>query len=148
VYNGATQESRLQPGHPVGAFYGYQIIGLFQSYDDVNKSAKQDGAAPGRFKYADVNHDGKITDSDRTFLEPQSQIHRGPQQSDLTIKHFDLFMLLYTSVGNKVLNGVKVLPISRRLLKRHECTGGNAIGTSGQLQWQRNEHQRPDSSCG
>jgi len=107
VYNGATQESRLQPGHPVGAFYGYQVVGLFQSYDDVNKSPKQDGAAPGRFKYADVNHDGMITDSDRTFFGNPNPRFTAGLNIGLTYKNFDLFMLLYTSVGNKVLNDVK-----------------------------------------
>ncbi len=63
-----TITSRIQPGHPLGAFFGYQVVGLFQSYDDVTKSPTQQDAAPGRFKYADVNHDGKITSDDRTFL--------------------------------------------------------------------------------
>ncbi|HEY4334481.1 MAG TPA: SusC/RagA family TonB-linked outer membrane protein, partial [Puia sp.] len=107
IYNGATLESRLQPGHPVGAFYGYQVVGLFQSYDDVNKSAKQDGAAPGRFKYADVNHDGKITDSDRTFFGNPNPKFTAGLNIGLNYKGFDLFMLMYTSIGNKVLNGVK-----------------------------------------
>ena len=26
-----TITSRIQPGHPLGAFFGYQVIGLFQS---------------------------------------------------------------------------------------------------------------------
>jgi hypothetical protein len=107
VYNGAIQESRLQPGHPVGAFYGYQVAGLFQSYDDVAKSPTQDGAAPGRFKYADVNHDGKITDADRTFFGNPNPKFTAGLNIGLNYKKFDLFMLLYTSMGNKVLNGVK-----------------------------------------
>jgi len=38
--------------------------------------------------------------------KPQSQFTAG-LNIGLNYKHFDLFMLLYTSVGNKVLNGVK-----------------------------------------
>jgi TonB-linked SusC/RagA family outer membrane protein len=107
VYNGATLESRLQPGHPVGAFYGYQVAGLFQSYDDVNKSATQDGAAPGRFKYADVNHDGKITDADRTFFGNPNPKFTAGLNIGLNYKNFDFYTLLYTSIGNKVMNAVK-----------------------------------------
>ncbi len=33
--------SRLQPGQALGAFYGFQVLGLYQSDDDVNKSPKQ-----------------------------------------------------------------------------------------------------------
>src|SRR6185437_3030524 len=58
--------TRLQPGEPVGEFFGYKVEGLFASADDVNKSPTQEGKAPGFFKYADINHDGQITDSDRT----------------------------------------------------------------------------------
>src|SRR5205085_480428 len=54
--------SRLQPGEALGAFYGYQVVGLFQSAEDVNKSPKQEAAAPGRFKYLDANGDGRISD--------------------------------------------------------------------------------------
>src|SRR6185437_15499121 len=41
--------SRIQPGHPLGAFYGYQVIGIFQNRTDVYKSPTQTDAAPGRF---------------------------------------------------------------------------------------------------
>jgi len=107
VYNGATLESELKPGHPVGSFYGYQVVGLFQSYSDVAKSPTQDGAAPGRFKYADVNHDGKITSDDRTFFGNPNPKFTAGLNIAVNYKDFDFFMLLYTSVGNKVLNAVK-----------------------------------------
>lgn len=107
VYNGATVESRLMPGHPVGEFFGYKVIGLFQSYADVDKSPAQQAAAPGRFKYADVNHDGQITDDDRTFFgNPNPKFTTGLNIA-VDYKGFDFFMLLYASVGNKVLNAVK-----------------------------------------
>ena len=63
-----TITSRIQPGQPLGEFFGYKVIGLFQSYTDVKGSPTQQDAAPGRFKYADVNHDGVINGDDRTFL--------------------------------------------------------------------------------
>ena len=106
IFNGGTEESRLQPGHPVGAFYGYQITGIFQNWKEANAS-NQLAAAPGRFKYADVNHDGKITPDDRTFFgNPNPKFTAGLNIS-VAYKNFDFFMLLYTSVGNKVLNSVK-----------------------------------------
>ena len=41
---------RNEEGHPVQAFYGYKVIGLFQSDDDVAKSPTQTDAHPGLFK--------------------------------------------------------------------------------------------------
>jgi TonB-linked SusC/RagA family outer membrane protein len=107
VYNGATVESRLQKGHPVGEFFGYKVIGLFQSYADVAKSPVQEAAAPGRFKYADVNHDGKIDNNDRTFFGNPNPKFTAGLNIALNYSNFDFYMLLYTSVGNKVLNAVK-----------------------------------------
>jgi len=59
---------RNQTGHPVGAFYGYKIVGIYQDDADVAKSPTETDAAPGRFKYADINGDGAITPDDRTFF--------------------------------------------------------------------------------
>lgn len=99
--------SRLEPGHPVGSYFGYKVIGLFQSADDVAKSPTQDAAKPGRFKYADVNRDGKISSLDRThFGNPNPDFTAGLNIA-ASYKNFDFFMFLYTTVGNDVLNGVR-----------------------------------------
>ncbi len=104
---GQTVISRLQPGHPIGAFFGYKVIGLFQSWDDVNKSPTQQDAAPGRFKYADVDHSGAINSNDRTFFgNPNPKFTAGINIS-VTYKNFDFYTFLYSSVGNDILNGVK-----------------------------------------
>ena len=99
--------SRLEPGHPVGSFFGYKVVGLFQSAEDVAKSPAQDAAAPGRFKYADVNGDGKITALDRThFGNPNPNFTAG-LNIGASYKNIDLFIFLYATVGNKVLNNVR-----------------------------------------
>ena len=104
---GQTVISRLQPGHPIGAFFGYKVIGLFQSWDDVNKSPKQQDAAPGRFKYADVDNSGQIDNKDRTFFgNPNPKFTAGLNIST-NYKNFDLYTFFYASVGNDILNGVK-----------------------------------------
>ncbi|MGI8950574.1 MAG: SusC/RagA family TonB-linked outer membrane protein [Chitinophagaceae bacterium] len=98
---------RNQIGEPVGAFFGYEVIGLFQSADDVAKSPKQRGAAPGLFKYADINNDGKINDKDRTFFgNPNPKFTYGLDIS-MSYKNFDLSMFLYGSQGNDVINYIK-----------------------------------------
>ena len=106
VFNGSTEQVRLQAGHPVGAFFGYQVVGLFQNWKDAQASNQTD-AAPGRLKFADVNHDGKITPDDRTFFgNPNPKFVTGLNIS-VSYKNFDFFTLLYASVGNKVYNSVK-----------------------------------------
>ena len=56
-------------GGPIGAFYGYQTNGLFQTLDDIKAGAKVGDDKPGDLRFVDQNHDGKITaDSDRVYL--------------------------------------------------------------------------------
>jgi TonB-linked SusC/RagA family outer membrane protein len=100
--------SRLQPGQALGAFYGFNVLGLFQSADDVSKSPTQEAAAPGRFKYADVNGDGKINiDGDRTFFgNPNPKFTTG-LNIEASYKNFDFSTFLYASVGNDVINFVR-----------------------------------------
>ena len=37
--------TRVQPGHAVGEFFGYKVIGCFKDSADVAKSPTQSGAA-------------------------------------------------------------------------------------------------------
>lgn len=98
---------RLQAGEPVGEFFGYQYIGLFQSWADVKKSPTQQDAAPGRMKFKDVNGDGKIDDKDRTFFGNPNPKFTAGLNLGVTYKNFDLSTFLYASVGNKVINYVR-----------------------------------------
>lgn len=99
--------TRNQVGHPIGSFYGYQVIGLFQSAADVAKSPTQTAAAPGRFKYKDVNGDGEITADDRTFFgDPNPDFTYG-FNINASYKGFDFSMFLYGSQGNQNINYVR-----------------------------------------
>ena len=98
--------SRLQPGHSVGEFFGYKVAGLFQSADEASKSNQPD-AAIGRFRYADINGDGKITDADRTWIgDPNPDFTLGFNLA-VSYKAFDLTAFFYGSFGNKDANYVK-----------------------------------------
>ena len=52
---------RNEVGHPVGSFFGYEVIGMFKSEEEVINSPTQTDAEPGLLKYRDVNGDGAIT---------------------------------------------------------------------------------------
>jgi len=95
---------RDQIGHPVGSFFGYKIAGIYQSAADVAASPKETDAAPGRFKYVDVNHDGKIDDNDRTFFGNPNPAFTLGLNLGLTYKRFDFSTVLYGSFGNDIMN--------------------------------------------
>jgi len=98
--------ARLQPGQPIGSFFGYEVVGVFTSAADATKSNQPD-AAEGRLKYRDVNGDGKITSDDRTFFgNPNPKFTTGLSIS-ASYKGFDFSTFFYASVGNDVINYVK-----------------------------------------
>jgi TonB-linked SusC/RagA family outer membrane protein len=98
---------RNQVGNPVASFYGYQVVGLFQSAEDVTKSPTQDGAGPGRFKYLDANGDGAITPDDRVFFGDPNPDFTAGLNLNFSYKNFDLSTFFYTVQGKDVINYVR-----------------------------------------
>lgn len=89
-------------GQPLSSFFGYQVDGLFSSQEDVNNHATQTGAAPGRFKFRDINGDGEITPEDRTFLGSPVPKFSGGFNFTIGYKNFDLAAYFYGTSGNKI----------------------------------------------
>ena len=99
--------TRNQVGHSVGAFYGYQVLGLFQSDAEVAAAPAQNGAAPGLFKYKDVNGDGKIDASDRTYIgDPNPKFTYGLNLA-FSYKNFDASAFIFGSAGNDIFDNTK-----------------------------------------
>ncbi|WP_289601469.1 SusC/RagA family TonB-linked outer membrane protein, partial [Parabacteroides goldsteinii] len=61
---GTTEMYRAQEGYPIGYFYGYKTLGVFQSEKQIAEytRAKLSGTAPGDLIFADTNKDGVIDD--------------------------------------------------------------------------------------
>ncbi|MCF2498147.1 SusC/RagA family TonB-linked outer membrane protein [Dyadobacter chenhuakuii] len=95
---------RNEPGHALSSFYGYRVSGLFQNAEEVANAAIQPGAAPGRFRFADVNGDGRINDNDRTYLGNPIPKFTGSIALTLRFKGFDLNANLYASLGSQIFN--------------------------------------------
>lgn len=98
---------RNQVGQPVSSFFGYKVLGLFQSDADVSTSPTQSGAAPGRFKYQDVNGDGQISAADRTFLGNPNPDFTYGLNLGVTYRNFDFSTTLFGSQGNEIYNTIK-----------------------------------------
>ena len=100
-------------GHPIGAFYGLVADGFFRDDADVASHASQDGAAPGRIKFRDVNGDGTINLDDQQVI--------GSPHPDLTAsldlgmrwRNFDLSGTLFGSFGNEIFDVQKEYYIFR-----------------------------------
>src|SRR5690606_21687885 len=98
---------RNQVGYSLSSFFGYEVVGLFRDNEDVSNHATQDGAAPGRFKFRDLDNDGVITPEDRTILGSPIPDFTGGLNFTIGYKGFDLSAYVYTSIGNEIWNQSK-----------------------------------------
>lgn len=99
-------------GQPIGSFYGYVTDGIFQSYDEVKRSAQyetgknpfEQTTRPGDFRFKDLNGDNRITAEDRTYLgSPLPDFVFGIPLS-VGWKDFDLSLFFQGQTGNKIFN--------------------------------------------
>ena len=93
-------------GAPIGAFYGYEAVGVFQSAQDVAGSAQPDAKA-GDLRYRDVNGDGVIDDRDKVVLgNPNPRFTYG-LNTNFRYKAFDLQIDIQGVGGVELLNGLR-----------------------------------------
>jgi TonB-linked SusC/RagA family outer membrane protein len=62
---------RTEVGHPLGAFYGYVMEGIYQNQNEINThlfGTLNPADKPGDIRFKDLNGDGIINDNDRTFI--------------------------------------------------------------------------------
>ena len=93
-------------GQSLSTFFGYKVTGYFNSQAEAD-AANQDGAGVGRFKYEDVNNDGKITPDDRTFIGSPVPDWTGGMNLNIQYKNFSLNTYFYASVGAEIFNQSK-----------------------------------------
>ena len=93
-----------QVGQPLSAFFGFEVVGLFRDQQEVDNAPEQQDAAPGRFRFADINGDGEITLDDRTTLGDPIPDFTGGLTVKLDYKNFELEVYSFASIGNEIYN--------------------------------------------
>ena len=158
-------------GESIGSFYGLQQDGIWQSQaeiDAANASAPdgtfQDFAAPGSFRWLDVNGtdpetgeftgvpDGEITDADITIIgNPHPDFTMGLNLG-ASYKAFDFTAFFFGSFGNDIFNATKQFTIFRQFdtnadtrLLTEAWSPNNTGGTLPALNINDTESRRPSS---
>ncbi|MEY4336692.1 MAG: hypothetical protein RLZZ45_1611 [Bacteroidota bacterium] len=96
-------------GLPISQLYGYIQEGLWKSDADIAKVlfADRGDAKVGRFRYKDLNGDGKIDNNDETFLgSPLPKLILGLNLT-ANYKNWDFTAYLSGNYGQKLFNFVK-----------------------------------------
>jgi len=92
----ATSENvvRMTPGQPLSMFWGYKAEGV--------------DPETGMMIYADLNGDGKINASDKTYIGNANPKFVWGMTNNLSYKGFNLSFLITSSVGNDIYNASKI----------------------------------------
>lgn len=85
---------RNQPGMPMGSFFGY----ISQGVDPET----------GELMYGDLNDDGKISSSDRTFIGDPNPDFTFGLTNDFAYKGFQLSVFFQGSYGNDIFNASRM----------------------------------------
>lgn len=110
---------KIEVGRPVGQFYGFKTIGLYQ-VDDFNYDAStqtytlkenvpyREGVQPGYWKFEDVDGNGIINDNDRAVIGNANPDFYGGLNNSFSYRNFDLSVFFTFSYGAEVLNATKL----------------------------------------
>jgi len=100
--------TRTVVGQPIGAFYGYRVVGVFQTEAETNIYPKFDKEEAGDFRFADLNGDGKLDGFDRTYLGSPIPTLTYGFTAGMEAFGFDVAADFFGVKGNKVVNAKAV----------------------------------------
>ena len=128
--------ARSVPGESLYNFYGYEVVGVYQDFDDILNSPvytlqqnnpieyDADGKAHwstdptkynprnttfvGDLKYKDINGDGVVNEQDKTILGSPFPKFTFGWNNTFTYKNFDLTIFINGNYGSKIGNYTKM----------------------------------------
>lgn len=127
---------RIQPGHAFNEFYGYSTAGIFQNqaevdaYTNESGAAIQPNAAPGDFRFVDLNSDGKIDANDRSYIGNPTPDWTYGISVNIDYKNFNLSILGQGVAGNQIFQGVRRLDIANANYQTAALNRWTGEGTS------------------
>lgn len=97
-------------GQPFAAFYGYEVVGVFQNQEQINSSGytqefiTANSLVPGDLMFRDQNGDGVINDLDRVVLGSFLPTLTYGFNGGFRYKNFDFAALFQGQSGHAILN--------------------------------------------
>ena len=105
--------TQTKVGKPIGAFYLYQMDGIFQSQEEVDAHVNSEGkplqpnAAPGDIRFIDVNGDGELNEDDKKYSGSGIPKFEANLNLGASYKGFDFSVVLGSAFGHKLYNANK-----------------------------------------
>jgi TonB-linked SusC/RagA family outer membrane protein len=126
--------TRSRVGLPIGAFYGLQTNGVFQTQEEIDAYPRYtqapDPMKPGDLKYVDINNDGVINDLDRTYLGSPIPKFIFGLVCGFEYKNFDFSLHIEGQTGNKIYNAKEMVRPDPYNFEAHVMDRWTGPGTS------------------
>ncbi|MEM7372712.1 MAG: TonB-dependent receptor [Bacteroidota bacterium] len=100
-------------GSEIGSFYALRADGIFQSEAEVNAHPPQDGAAPGRIRFADLDESGNVNAEDKEIVGSYHPDFVAGLNLGFDYKAFDFNIFLFASYGNDIFDITREFTIFR-----------------------------------
>ena len=96
--------NRTEVGQPLGQFYGYIYDGIFMTEEEFQAGPKHESSMVGTVRMKDLNGDGKIDFSDRTFIgDPNPDMIYGITNT-FSYKNFDASVVMAGAIGGDIID--------------------------------------------
>ena len=99
-----------QVGSPIGLFYGYKVLGIYQNQAQINSTPHNINNIPGTYQYYDGNHDGTIEydQSDMVVIGNPNPKFTWGWNWTAGYKQFDLTVLMNGSYGGELYDNFRM----------------------------------------
>ena len=135
--------SRAENGKTFPFFYGYKTDGIFQNMDEIKNytftdeegivSMIQPKALPGDVRFVDINEDGKINDSDKTYIGKGLPDWTFGLNFSAAWKNVDFSMMWQGTQGNDVYDATRRTDIAYINLPSYMLSRWTGEGTSNTI---------------
>lgn len=117
---------RIIEGAPVGSFFGYRYLGVYNTTNDTYARDARGGIMtdldgkpivmkngsytcfPGDAKYQDINHDGVINQSDIVYIGNANPVVTGGGGFNVKFKQVTLTTFFHYRLGQKIVNQARM----------------------------------------
>lgn len=126
TFGNGNYAQRLEPNIPVGSFFGYKYLGVYQNIDETyardangNVMTDMNGGSivmqngdqkvyPGDAKYQDINNDGVINQYDIVYIGNGMPVFTGGGGFQVRYKSLMLTTFFHGRAGQKVINRARM----------------------------------------
>jgi len=122
--------TRTEVGLPIGAYYGYRTVGVFQSEAELSSLPSLANQEVGDLRFEDINGDGIIDQQDRTMIGSYIPDFIYGFTINVGYQGFSLGLDFYGQVGNEIYNGKNAVRPEQGNYEQVVAEAWNGPGTS------------------